>query len=273
MTEILVLGGTGKTGRRVVARLREQGFSPRAASRSGTQRFDWQDETTWEAAVAGVRAAYLVDAQTSDAAERLRAFGELAVAQGVERLVLLSARVWGEFGEGGGLAGEKAVQESGAEWTILRPTWFAQNFSEDPLLSEPVAAGEVSLSTGDGREPFVDLDDVADVAAVALTEPGHAGEIYDLSGPEAITWGEAVAEIARAAGRTIVFRSVDGEEVRRQLVARGYPEAFATGVESLFEHIRLGRGAVLSDGVRRVLGREPGTFRAYAERTAWGTGA
>ncbi|MEV2273502.1 NAD(P)H-binding protein [Nonomuraea africana] len=268
MTEILVVGGTGKTGRRVAAGLRERGFTPRVASRSSARRFDWADERTWLPALSGVGAAYLVGPQGGNAAERLRPFAELAVAHGVERLVLLSARAWAELDDAAGLAAEQAVRESGAAWTILRPTWFAQNFSEDRLLVDAVAEGEVRLATGEGREPFVDLEDVAEVAVAAMTKPGHDGQVYELSGPDALTWGEAVDEIARAAGRPLRFTAVSGERNREELVARGYPAEFAAAVVALFEHIGQGRSPGRSDGVRRALGREPGSFRAYAQRTA-----
>ncbi|MEU7898908.1 NAD(P)H-binding protein [Nonomuraea sp. NPDC049152] len=261
---ILVLGGTGKTGRRVAARLRAQGRTPRVASRSGETRFDWADETTWKPALSGVGAAYLVDSQDADAATTLRAFSELAAAHGVERLVLLSARVWAEMGAPS--AAEQAVRESGTAWTILRPTWFMQNFSEDLMLTGPVAAGDVRLPTGEGKEPFVDLEDVADVAVAALTGEGHEGEIYELSGPEAITWREAVAEVARASGRAIGYTPLSLARYREEAAALGYPAEYAALLGELFDHISQGRAEHTSDGVQRVLGREPGDFASYARR-------
>ncbi|MFC7585243.1 NAD(P)H-binding protein [Nonomuraea antimicrobica] len=142
ISSILVTGGTGKTGRRVAALLDRRGVPARVASRSGSVRFDWTDETTWDPALAGVRAVYLVDSQDVGAAAEVRAFTERAVARGVDRLVLLSARVWAEMGDPAGLAVEKAVREAGVAWTILRPSWFAQNFGEDPLIAGAMA-GEI----------------------------------------------------------------------------------------------------------------------------------
>ncbi|GAA3467517.1 hypothetical protein [Nonomuraea roseola] len=129
-------------------------------------------------------------------------------------------------------------------------------------------AGEVRLASAGGREPFVDLEDVAEVAVAALTGKEHEGQIYELSGPDALTWGEAVDEVARAAGRTIRYTAVDGERNREELVARGYPPAYAAGVVALLEHIGRGDSPGPTDGVRRALGREPGGFRDYALRTA-----
>jgi len=174
-TPILILGGTGKTGRRVAHQLADRGRSAKIVSRSGGQRFDWQDESTWAPAVDGVESAYLVDSQGGDAAQLLAEFARLAARKGVKRLVLLSARMW-EQSEGESMfAAERAVQDSGAGWTVLRPTWFAQNFSEEAFLSDAVIGGEVVLPAWSGLEPFVDAEDIAAVAVAALTEDGHDG--------------------------------------------------------------------------------------------------
>ncbi|MFI0264206.1 NAD(P)H-binding protein [Streptomyces sp. NPDC017056] len=265
---ILVTGGTGKTGRRVAARLERNGASVRVASRLGPVRFDWADQTTWEPALAGVRAAYLVDSQTADAPAEVRAFTELATRYGVERLVLLSARAWAEMDGRAGLAVEDAVRHAAAAWTILRPSWFDQNFSEDEVIGAAIAEGELRLPTGTGREPFIDVEDIAEVAVAALTGDGHAGRIYELSGPKALTWGEATAEIARASGRTIRFTPISDERYRVEMAAAGLPDDHIEITSTLFAHIRHGRGAALSDGVRRVLGREPAGFASYARRLA-----
>ncbi len=268
ISSTLVTGGTGKTGRRVAALLDRRGVPTRVASRSGPVRFDWVDETTWEPALAGVRAVYLVDSQDAGAEAEVRAFTERAVARGVERLVLLSARVWAEMGDPAGLAVENAVREAGVAWTILRPSWFAQNFGEDPLIATAIARGDLRLPTGEGREPFIDAEDIAEVAVAALTGDGHAGEIYELSGPRALTWGQAVAEIARTTGRAVRFTPISDEQYRTELAAAGHPDDYAEITSALFAHIRHGRGAALSDGVRRALGREPADFASYARHLA-----
>src|SRR5919108_1235968 len=197
---ILVLGGTGKTGRRVLDRLRTRGLPTRLGSRGAEPPFDWENDATWAPALEGVRSAYVSyypDLAIPGAVETVGAFARLAVERGVPRLVLLAGR-----GEAEAEEAEQAVRDSGAELTIVRSTWFAQNFSEDYML-DAVLSGEVALPAGDTPEPFVDADDIADVAVAALTEEGHVGELYELTGPRLLTFAEAVAEIAQATGREI----------------------------------------------------------------------
>lgn len=271
---ILVLGGTGKTGRRVASQLQERGFEARVASRSAKQRFDWYDESTWEPALDGVDSVYLVDLVDEtvewDAAVSVRAFCKFALAGGAKRLVLLQARTNEEAGGKSLTGSEREVRESGAEWTILRPTWFTQNFSEGILL-DSIRAGELRLPAGDGLEPFVDCADVAAVAVAALTEDGHAGQIYELTGPQLLTFGDAVGEIARAADREILYVPVSPEEYIAELVVEGTPPDYARMVADLIGQIREGKNAYLSDGVQRAIGREPLNFTDYA-KTAAATG-
>jgi uncharacterized protein YbjT (DUF2867 family) len=165
----LVLGGTGKTGRRVAERLTARGLPVQVGSRPGKPPFDWDDQATWVPALRNVESVYVAyypDLAVPGAAATVRSFAELAVKTGVRRLVLLSGR-----GEEGALLGEQAVRDSGAEWTVLRASWFSQNFSEGFFLDQ-VLSGEVALPAGSIREPFLDTDDIADVAVAALTEDG-----------------------------------------------------------------------------------------------------
>lgn len=265
---ILVLGATGKTGRHVASQLQHRGVRVRAASRSGSTRFNWDDDGTWAPALDGVQAAYLVDSQAPDAARTLGAFGALAVASGVERMVLLSNRDWAVSGDEELHAGERALQRFGCEWTILRPTWFAQNFSESSYLRDPVLDGEVMLPAGDGLEPFIDAEDIAAVAVAALTEDGHAGQIYELSGPRLLSFGAAVKEIAEATGRDIRYVAATRDAYLAHAVDRGMSPEFADVVTMLCGWISEGRNAHLSDGVQRVLGREPRDFTDYVKATA-----
>jgi uncharacterized protein YbjT (DUF2867 family) len=266
---ILVLGGTGKTGRRVAERLAARGVPIRVGSRSGEPPFDWDAPATWAPVLDGVRAAYVVyypDLAFPGAVDVVGAFADLAVRGGVRRLVLLSGR-----GEEGALLGEQAVRDSGADLTVLRSSWFNQNFSEDFLL-EPVLAGDLALPARDVPEPFVDADDVADVAVAALTQDGHAGQLYELTGPRLLTFVDAAAEIAKAAGRDVQFRRVSGEEYTAGLLAQGLPEPTAEALTELFTLVLDGRNASLTDGVQRALGRPPRDFTDYAEAAA-ATGA
>ncbi|MDF5751554.1 NAD(P)H-binding protein [Spongiactinospora sp. TRM90649] len=265
MNDILILGATGKTGRRVTRRLHERNLPVRAASRSSAVRFDWTDPDTWEPATHGVGAVYLV---APDDPAPIRPFVE--GAKGVERFVVLSGRgmdhVQSGFGEGMAEA-ERAVQDSGATWTILRANNFAQNFNED-LWHAPVRAGRLALPTGGVPEPFVDVEDIADVAVAALTEDGHAERIYDLSGPEALSWDRAVEIIARAAGRPIEFAELTPAEYQAELRADGLPPEFAGALGVLFEVMRTGALAEVADGVERALGRPAAPFHEYVARVA-----
>lgn len=262
---VLVLGGTGKTGRRVVAALQARGVPVRAASRSGSTRFDWADRATWGPALQGVGAVYVVapDLGTAQVTDDVAAFSRQAVEAGVERAVLLSVPVEGGVVTDDVLASERALAASGLEWTILRVRWFFQNFSED-FLRDPVMAGELRLPTGEGREGFIDADDIAAVAAVALVEDGHAGKVYELTGPRLLSFGEAAAEIARASGRELRYVPLSPEAFLAEQRSHGAPEAFARTLTDLYAQLATGVLATLTDDVRTVLGRPPRDFAAYA---------
>ncbi len=264
-TITLVLGGTGKTGRRVAERLTTLGVPVRIGSRSGEPPFAWEDPTTWAGVLHGVGAAYVSyypDLAVPGAAEVVGSFARLAVEHGVRRLVLLSGR-----GEEGAELAEQAVREAGAEWTILRSTWFSQNFSEDYLL-DPLRRGEVALPVRDVAEPFVDAGDIADVAVAALAQDGHAGQLYELTGPRLLTFQEAIAEIAEVTGREIRFVPVTIGEYSSWLVEAGLPPDFIGLLTYLFTEVLDGRNAHLADGVRRALGREPRDFSDYVREAA-----
>lgn len=272
--DVLVLGGTGKTGRRVVRRLRDTGTARvRAASRSGEVTFDWTVRETWEPALKGASAVYLV------APEDPVAVGEFvadAVRAGVRRFVALSGHgteaaagtgVAGDaFGQGM-VAGETAVRGSGAEWTIIRPSNFFQNFDEDLWLA-PLRAGRLALPIGAVPEPFVDAQDVAEVAAAVLTGDGHAGRTYELTGPRALTFAEATETIARAAGRPIRYEELTPQAYRAELLGQGWPKAVVDLLGGMFAVHRAGHTTALGDGVQQVLGREPGDLAVWARRVA-----
>jgi uncharacterized protein YbjT (DUF2867 family) len=260
----LVLGGTGKTGRRVVERLRARGLPVRVGSRSGEPRFDWDDRSTWATALEGAGSVYVshyLDALPG-AAETVGAFAELAVANGVRRQVLSGGR-----GEPEAERIEQAVRNSGAELTILRSTWFAQNFSEAGFL-DYVLAGEVTLPAPDTPEPFVDVDDIADVAVAALTEDGHVGQLYELTGPRLLTFAEAVDEISRATGRRIRYSPLSIEEFAAAAAEQGVPGEVIELLTYLFGEVLDGRNAHVTDGVQRALGRQPRDFADYARDAA-----
>ena len=262
---ILVLGGTGKTGRRIIERLEKQGVPTRIGSRTADPPFDWEDRATWSPALDGTSAAYIAyypDLAVPGAVETVGAFADLAVSSGVRRLVLLSGR-----GEEEAERAEQVVQASGADWTILRATWFSQNFSEAFLL-DAVRSGTIALPAGGVKEPFVDADDIADVAVAALTQDGHEGQLYELTGPRLLSFEDVVGEIAKASNRPLTFLRITPEQYAETLQQHGVPDDVASLVMYLFTTVLDGRNASLADGVQRALGREPRDFAEYARDTA-----
>ena len=261
----LVLGGTGKTGRRVAEKLQALGVETRIASRTANPSFDWDDQSTWDAGLEGVTAAYISyapDLAIPGATDAIRAFVEKAAAQGVERLVLLSGR-----GEEEAQACERIVQEAGVEWTVVRASWFMQNFSEGEFLGM-VLDGAITLPAGEVPEPFIDINDIADVAVAALTEEGHAYEIYEVTGPRMLTFNELAQEISKAVGREVQFIQVPKEAFAGAIAESGAPDDIAWLLNYLFETVLDGRNAYLCDGVQRALGREPADFADFASRIA-----
>ncbi|WP_433513108.1 NAD(P)H-binding protein [Nonomuraea sp. CA-143628] len=257
----LVLGGTGKTGRRVANRLTVLDHPWRIGSRSARPSFDWTDRSTWAPALDGVDSVYVTyypDLAFPGALEDIDAFTSLAVAGGVTRLVLLSGR-----GEPMAEAAERVVQSSGADWTIVRCSWFMQNFSEGYLL-DPVLEGVIALPIADVPEPFVDVDDIADVVVAALTQKGHGGKLYELTGPRLLTFADVAAELSKATGRDIVYVPVTAEEFAAGAREQGVPENEIEGLNGLFAEVLDGRNAHLADGVHQALGRPARDFTDYA---------
>jgi uncharacterized protein YbjT (DUF2867 family) len=262
---ILVLGATGKTGRRVTERLQVLGVPVRAGSRTADPPFDWEDRATWAPALAGVAAAYVSyypDLAAPGAPEAIGAFAAAARAAGVQRLVLLSGR-----GEEEAQRAEAALPAFGPQWTVVRCSWFAQNFDEGAFLGS-VLDGTVALPADAVREPFVDVDDIADVAVAALTQDGHFGQIYELTGPRLLTFGEAVAEIGRASGRELAYVPIGLRDFTAALEAEGLPADVIGLLAYLFTEVLDGRNAMVADGVQRALGRPPRDFTDYAQAAA-----
>jgi uncharacterized protein YbjT (DUF2867 family) len=271
-TPILVLGGTGKTGRRVVEQLGARNLPVRVASRSSRQTFDWYDERTWSAAVAGIDTAYLAPPVGPTGLAKAGEFIKQAAAEGLRRVVLLSGRGVGsperEFAVyESSLELEHAVKDSGTDWTIVQPSWFAQNFSED-FLYDGVLAGEIRVSAGAGAEAFIDVDDIAEVVTAALIDERHTGQTYALSGPRTLTLAQAADEIAAASGRPVEYVDLEPDRHVAELVEYGVPVEDAKAVRDLFAVIRNHRSEYVSEGVQQVLGRTPRDFGDWARATA-----
>ncbi|WP_328528247.1 NAD(P)H-binding protein [Nocardioides sp. NBC_00368] len=245
----LITGATGKTGQRVLRRLQALDHDVRGVTRHSTPRFDWHDRTTWTEAVAGCESAYLAfqpDLGLPGADEIIGAFAAEAVAAGCRRLVLLSGR-----GEEGAERAEKALIASGAEWTVLRSAFFLQNFTEGAFVDE-LAAGSLTMVEHTVAEPFIDVDDIAAVAVATLLDPGYAGRVLELTGPELLTFEEAARAVG---GPTVAYRPVPTEDYIATLTAAGLPAADAAGLAYLFEEVLDGRNAYVTGDVEAVLGR------------------
>ena len=260
---ILIIGGAGKTGGRVNALLQAQGLATRPVSRSTTPSFDWARPETWAMALDGVSRAYVTyqpDLAVDGATEAITEFGRLAREKALERVVLLSGR-----GEPGAQRAEAAMQASGVPWTIVRASWFNQNFSEGYLL-DSVLAGEISLPAGAMPEPFVDADDIADVVIAALTDERHANRLYEVTGPRSLTFAQAVSEIATELGRPIRYTQIAPEDF--VVTLRAYvPEDIVQLRNVFFTVVLDGRNTQVMRGVEEALGRPPRDFAAYARKT------
>ena len=262
---VLVIGGTGKTGMRVVQRLQNRQIPVRVGSRSGMPAFDWDKEASWDACLQGIKAVYITyapDLAVPGAADAITSFVAKAKRHGVQRLVILSGR-----GEAEAQACEAIVQESGLEWTVVRASWFNQNFSEGAFI-EMVHNGQITLPVGDVAEPFVDADDIAEVATAALVEPGHSGQVYEVTGPRLMTLRDVAAEISRATGRQIPFIEVPHEAFIDAVAQSGAPKDVVWIMDYLFSTVLDGRNAYLTDGVQSALGRAPKDFADYAADVA-----
>lgn len=268
-TTTLVLGGTGRTGRRVIDRLRVRGVPTRVGSRRGDPPFQWHDATTWDGVLDGVSAVYLCyhpDLAVPGAADTVGAFARSAVAAGVSRMVLLAGR-----GEEEAERAEELVRAgargSGTTVTVVRASWFAQNFSEG-FFRDELLTGELALPVRDVLEPFVDIDDVAEVVTEALTDDRHAGQVYDVTGPRLLTFAQAVAEIAAATGIPARTRAIALDEYTAAMAADGAPPEVTQLMAYLFTDVLDGRNAVVGDGIERALGRPARDFRDFARLAA-----
>lgn len=268
---ILVLGATGKTGRRLLPLL--DGLDVRATSRNGagTVHFDWDDPASHDAALEGVERLYLVAPDVVDPTPVTGPFLERARRAGVRRAVLLSSLgvTFPEEPENSGRRLlERQVSEAMPEWAILRPSGFDQNFTEGFLLPGILHGNTVLSATGAGKAAWVDAGDIAAVAAAALTGDDLLGEALAVTGPEALGFGDIAEIISAASGRTIAFRDVDEERFRAILMDAGASRDYAEVPVRDQRAIRNGYGDLVSDAVMRATGREATSFERFARDAA-----
>lgn len=262
----LVIGGTGKTGRKVVSNLNELRCNVRIGSRSATPSFQWEDPSNWSEVLEGINRMYIVfypDLAVPGAYKAIQRLVDVAKVTGVKKAVLLSGK-----GEKEAERCEQLIANSGLDYTLVRASWFNQNFSES-FFTEPVLSGEVALPMPDARIPFVDTDDIADVVTAALINNQHNGKMYEVTGPRKLTFAEAVAEISKATGRSIYYRAITLEEYTESMKMAGLPAETIWLFEYLFREV-LGNpnNQVISNDVERVLGRKAKDFAEFAAETA-----
>lgn len=262
---VLVLGANGKTGSRVIQKLIDLKVPVRAGSRNAVPKFDWEDQSTWKAALENVRGIYISfqpDLAIPGAVEIIREFCHIASGCGVEKLVLLSGR-----GEKEAEECEAIVQNSGLRYTIIRASWFNQNFSENYFL-EPILDGTIALPLKDVKEPFVDVNDIADIAVASLTEESHDGNLYEVTGPRLLSFRDAINEIAAVTGRNIRYLDVTIDEYVAQMEKAETPAEYIWLIKYLFTEVLDGRNQYLAQGVKQALKRNPKDFSEYVKETA-----
>jgi uncharacterized protein YbjT (DUF2867 family) len=270
---ILVIGATGKTGSRVTSKLEDKGLAVRRGARNSAIPFDWEAPATWAPALRGVSKAYVTyfpDLAFPGAVDTLEAFTKVAAASGLQHIVLLSGR-----GERHARMGEDVVRASGIPFTLVRSAWFAQNFSEG-YLRDPILAGVLPMPGGDVVEPIIDIDDIADVVVAALTEDGHTGQLYEVTGPRLMSFAEMARVLSQATGRPIQHVPISFDDFHANIAASG-GEFVADVFTAIARETLDGRNAQTTDGVKRALARKPRDFAEFAttaaQQSVWNTAA
>jgi uncharacterized protein YbjT (DUF2867 family) len=257
---ILIIGKNAKTGLRVDRSLQALGYTTRAVSRSTSPAFDWEDPNTWPAALEGTESAYVTfypDLAIPTAEQTIRDFVELAKVSGLRHVVLLSGR-----GEAGAERAEAVLEASGLDWNIVRANWFMQNFSESFMI-EGILSGELMLPASDIVEPFVDVDDIADVAVAALTRPELRNRLFEVCGPRALTFGQCAAEISEAVGYPVIYTRIPIDDFIQVLSDQGAPDEVLWLMRELFTVVFDGRNSNPTSGVADALGRPATDFSDY----------
>lgn len=260
---VLIIGGIGKTGGRVNTRLQAMGIPTRPVSRSTQPGFDWKDRGTWRAALRGAASAYItyqMDLAFPEADEDIRVLAEMAKEEGLAHLVLLSGR-----GEEGAQKAEQTLISSGVSWNVVRAGWFNQNFSESFML-EGIQSGNLVLPVADIPEPFVDVEDIADVAVAALTNPEKRNQVFEVTGPRLMHFEEIVASLSKALGREITLTKVSVDDYIAAMAAQGVPEDFQWLIRMLFTETLDGRNAYVANGVAEATGKPARDFDEFIAR-------
>ncbi|MEM9328094.1 MAG: NmrA family NAD(P)-binding protein [Bacteroidota bacterium] len=262
---ILVIGGTGKTGRLVVENLKQLGHNVQLGTRDNTPAFDWDNPATYAEALKGMDRAYIVyypDLAVPGARDAINALTEAALKEGLEKVVLLSGK-----GEKEAEASEEIVANSGLNYTLVRASWFNQNFSEG-AFRDYVLAGQLALPMPEASIPYIDTRDIADMVTKALLDDSLNGKTLTVTGPRKLTFEEVAEILSEKLGRSIQYQAISMEEFKAGLVAAGLPESMIWLLQYLFTEV-LGHSEnqTVSHDVEEILHRKPITFEAYVGTT------
>lgn len=265
-SKYLIIGATGKTGARVYNKLSDLGLNVKGASRHGEIHFDWRKPETWAASLVDVDAVYLTyypDLAIPEAPEDIAKFCALAKIKGVKHITLLSGR-----GEPAAQICEEIVQKSGLSWTIVRASWFNQNFSEG-MFREFIDAGTIALPVGEVTEPFIDIDDICDVVVASLLDKKHNGCLYEVTGPELLSFSQLAKTFTEVLGRQINFVKISQQDFVSTMQSNGVDPQAIEMLTYLFTEVLDGRNEYLVDGVEQALGRPAKGFKDFVKGNAF----
>lgn len=276
---ILITTPNGKVGSEIIQHLTAQGHAVRAGAYTVAKAqeafpqaevvpFDFEDEASIRAALQGVQALYLASPGPMDAAPVMRV-ADLAREAGVQRLVRLSA-LGADQGDTPLRQIEEHVQGLDMAWTILRPNFFMQNFSTVNAASIR-EQGAIFEAAEEARTSFVDTRDIAAIAVKALTEDGHAGQAYPITGAKAYNRAEVAAAIGQAIGKPVRYVPITDEQLRAAMAQMGAPSAYVELLSGLYQIVRAGWTEAVTDTVAQLTGRQPTTLEQFAQdhREAW----
>jgi uncharacterized protein YbjT (DUF2867 family) len=275
---VLVTTPTGKVGSEVVRLLREKGIKHRIGARtvekaqkefpdSEIVRFDYQDESTLKAALQGVDTVYLASPGAAPAEPEKRLV-DLAKAGGVKRIVKLSAMGVDQNDAAPLRQVEKYIEASGLQWTHVRPSFFMQNYSV--AQAQSIRNGSFAEPADNARTPFIDARDIAEVAVKALTEDGHHGKAYALTGPELLSRAQVAEKLSQGIGKPVQYVPITDQQFREAMKAYMPPPVLEL-MSALYAGVRAGWTEVKTDTVQQVLGRPPRSFDEFVKdsRSAW----
>lgn len=264
MSAVLVTGATGNVGAAVVAQLEARGVDVLAPRRA---ELDFLDPATFEGSLSRAKRVFLMRPPSMSDATLMRPFIRAMVAAGVKHVVFLSVQGAGSnpFVPHHGI--EQDLRKSGLAWTFLRPSFFMQNLSTTHV-GDIRDRDEVFVPAGRGRTNFIDVADIALAAALTLTEPGHVGKAYELTGSEALTYDEVAAILSAVCDRTIVYARPSKRAFAERMTEQGHAEEYVGVMARIYLIAKLGMAAGTTREFEQLTGTAPRTFRQWAAENA-----